>query len=57
MGQPIRRTEFSDDRPEIVLRRLSQPTAWEALDADLWQATVEVYDLEVNSVRLDRTTT
>jgi transposase len=57
LGQPIRRTEFSDDRLEIVLRRLSQRAAWEALEDDLWQATVDVYDLEVTSVRLDSTTT
>jgi transposase len=57
LGQPIRRTEFSDDRLEIVLRRLSQTAAWEALETDLWQATVDVYDLEVTSVRLDSTTT
>jgi transposase len=57
LGQPIRRTEFSDDRLEIVLRRLSQQAAWEALEADLWQATGDVYDLEVTSVRLDSATT
>jgi transposase len=57
LGQPIRRTEFNDDRLEIVLRRLSQQAAWEAIEDDLWQATVDVYDLEVTSVRLDSTTT
>jgi hypothetical protein len=57
LGQPIRRTEFNDDRLGIVLRRLSQQAAWEALEDDLWQATVDVYDLEVTSVRLDSTTT
>ena len=57
LGQPIRRTEFSDDRLEIVLRRLSQQAAWEALEADLWQATGDVDDLDVTSVRLDSATT
>jgi transposase len=57
LGQPIRRTEFNDDRLGIVLRRLSQQAAWEAIEDDLWQATVDVYDLEVTSVRLDSTTT
>jgi hypothetical protein len=45
-GATIRRTEFSDDRLEIVLRRLSQTAAWEALETDLWQATVDVYNLK-----------
>ena len=57
LGQPIRRTEFSDDRLEIVLRRLSQQAAWEALETDLWQATGDVDDLDVTSVRLDSATT
>jgi hypothetical protein len=57
LGQPIRRTEFNDDRLGIVLHRLSQQAAWEAIEDDLWQATVDVYDLEVTSVRLDSTTT
>jgi len=40
-----------------VLRRLSQQTAWEALEADLWQAPGDVDDLDVTSVRLDSATT
>jgi len=36
LRQPIRRTEFSDDRLEIILRRPSQQAAWEALEDDLW---------------------
>ena len=57
LEQPIRRTEFNDDRLGIVLHRLSEQAAWEALEADLWQATVSVYALGVTSVRLDSTTT
>lgn len=49
--------DFSDDRLGRVLRRLSREDAWEALEADLWQTTVNVYALEVVSVRLDSTTT
>lgn len=57
LEQPIRRTDFTDDRLGIVLHRLSRTAAWEALEADLWQATVSVYALEVDSIRLDSTTT
>lgn len=57
LDQPIRPVDFNDDRLGIVLRRLSPTAAWEALEDDLWQATVAVYSIEVTSVRLDSTTT
>ena len=56
-GQPIRQVEFSDDRLGIVLRRLSPPDTWEALEADLWSSTVAVYEIQMTGVRLDSTTT
>ncbi|HVE74175.1 MAG TPA: transposase [Mycobacteriales bacterium] len=57
LGQPIRSgLEFNDDRLGIVLHRLSKDTAWEALEAELWQSTLAVYDLELSRVRLDSTT-
>lgn len=57
IGQPIRPVECNDDRLGIVLRRLSNTQAWEALEAELWQNTVKVYAIEVEGVRLDSTTT
>lgn len=57
VGQPIRQVEFSDDRLGIVLRRLSPPTTWEALESDLWSSTVAVYEIQMTGVRLDSTTT
>jgi transposase len=57
LGQPLRRVDFSDDRLGIVLHRLSQTPAWYALETDLWQSTVVVYEIEVMGVRLDSTTT
>ena len=54
--QPIRQVEFNDDRLGIVLRRLSQPSAWESLEADLWSSTVAVYEIGISGVRLDSTT-
>jgi transposase len=59
IGQPLRPTEFSDDRLGILLRRLQELELkdWDALEADLWHGTCEVYELPLESVRLDSTTT
>jgi transposase len=57
IDQPIRPTDFTDDRLGIVLRRLSPPEVWAGLEADLWRATCDVYALPVERVRLDSTTT
>jgi transposase len=54
--QPIRPTDFTDDRLGIVLRRLSPNPTWEGLEADLWRSTCAVYALPVERVRLDSTT-
>jgi transposase len=56
VGQPIRPVEFSDDRLTLVLKRLADPAAWKALEADLWHAHCDVYALPVERVRLDATT-
>src|SRR3954471_8346390 len=56
IGQPIRPVEFSDDRLTLVLKRLADPAAWEALEADLWRTHCDVYALPVERVRLDATT-
>ncbi|MBV8432039.1 MAG: transposase, partial [Solirubrobacterales bacterium] len=53
--QPLRQTDFTDDRLAIVLRRFAQAD-WPALEADLWQATCQVYEVPVESVRLDAST-
>src|SRR5512135_1175039 len=37
-------------------QRLADPAAWEALEAELWQAHCDVYALPVERVRLDATT-
>jgi transposase len=57
LGQPLRPAEFSDDRLGILLRRLQELDAWDALEADLWHGTCEVYELPLDRVRLDSTTT
>ena len=56
VGQPLREVEFSDDRLGRVLHRLSDETAWGAIEQELWAATVAVYELEVSGIRLDSTT-
>jgi transposase len=56
LGQPIRPVEFSDDRLTLVLKRLADSAAWQALEADLWRAHCDVYALPVERVRLDATT-
>ena len=55
-GLPLRPTEFSDDRLSIVLRRLHD-AKWAALEADLWENTCQVYEIPLDCIRLDATTT
>jgi transposase len=57
IGQPLRSVEFSDDRLTLVLRRLSDLTVWQGLEADLWHTQCDVYAVPpVERVRLDATT-
>jgi transposase len=55
-GLDIRDTDFTDDRLSIVLRELSKPAAWQAIEKDLGERIMRVYDLEAKRVRLDATT-
>jgi transposase len=52
----IRDTDFTDDRLTIVLRLLSTPDSWQALEQELGQTIIRVYDLARAPVRLDATT-
>jgi transposase len=54
-GQAVRRIDFTDDRLEIVLRRLSDDTRWAAFESALNQHTVRVYDLITARVHVDST--
>jgi hypothetical protein len=56
VGHPLRDVECSDERLGGVLHRLSNAAAWEAIEQELWAATVAVYELEVRGIRLDSTT-
>ena len=42
VGLPLRPVELSEDRLGIVLHRLAQTPAWEALEAQLWPQTTAV---------------
>jgi transposase len=55
-GLSIRDTDFTDDRLTIVLRELSKPEYWHAIERDLGQNAVRAYDLSAERVRVDATT-
>ena len=55
-GLEIRETDFTDDRLTIVLRYLSDPTRWQAIEQELGQHLVRVYELEEQPIRVDATT-
>lgn len=55
-GLEIRDTDFTDDRLTIVLRELSKPKYWQAIEQELNQSMIRVYKLETNQVRVDATT-
>src|ERR687888_2327594 len=54
-GQGVTRVDFTDDRLEIVLRRLSDDIRWAAFESALNQHTVRVYDLSTARVHVDST--
>ena len=49
-GQTVTRVDFTDDRLEIVLQRLSNDTRWAAFASAMNQHTVRVYDLSTARV-------
>src|SRR5260370_24381954 len=55
-GLDIRETDFTDDRLTIVLRYLSDATRWQAIEQELGQHLIRVYDLEEQVIRVDVTT-
>jgi transposase len=54
-GQGVTRVDFTDDRLEIVLRRLSHDERWGAFESALNQHTVRVYALSTERVHVDST--
>src|SRR5436309_1428619 len=54
-GQAVTRRDCTDDRREIVLRRLRHDARWGALASALHQHTVRVYDLSTERVHVEST--
>ena len=54
-GQAVTRVDFTDDRLEILVRRLSCDESWNAFESALNQHTVRVYDLSRERVHVDST--
>jgi transposase len=55
-GQKVRDLDFTDDRLTLLLRRLSKPDSWHAIEKELSQNIIRIYDLKAKPVRLDATT-
>lgn len=55
-GQAIEALDFSDDRLAHLLKHLSKPRYWQAIEHELNERSVEVYDLPTEVVRCDTTT-
>jgi transposase len=55
-GQDVERLDFTDDRLQIVLRRLSDDARWTQFESCLNQHTVRVYDLTTERIHVDSTT-
>jgi transposase len=55
-GQTVRDLDFTDDRLTLLLRRLSKSNIWQAIEKELSQNIIRVYDLKAKQVRLDPTT-
>lgn len=53
--KPVRDKDFTDDRLADLLRLFSQDETWQAIEAQVGQRLVRVYDLALSTVRLDST--
>ena len=55
IGQSISETDFTDDRLADVLEVLGEDALWQPIEAALTRHTIRVYNLPVDTVRLDAT--
>jgi transposase len=55
-AQVIEPLDFSDDRLSHLLKHLSKPAYWHAIERDLNGRSIEVYDLSQDVIRCDATT-
>ena len=55
-GQAVERLDFTVERLESVLRRLSDDARWVQFESSLNQHTIRVYDLSTERIHVDSTT-
>src|SRR5881392_642074 len=55
-AQIIEPLDFSDDRLSHLLKHLSKPAYWHAIERDLNERSIEMYDLAQDVIRCDATT-
>jgi transposase len=55
-AQSIEPLDFSDDRLSHLLKHLSKPAYWHAIERDLNERSIEMYDLAQHVIRCDATT-
>src|SRR5213593_3100526 len=55
-AQIIEPLDFSDDRLSHLLTHLSKPAYWHAIERDLNERSIEIYDLAQDVIRCDATT-
>jgi transposase len=55
-GISIGETDFTDDRLGIVLKRLSEPPTWLAIETELTRNSIRIYELPCSPIRMDATT-
>jgi transposase len=55
-GMKMNELDFTDDRLTLLLRRLSLPGTWQAIETELGGSILRVYELKPERVRLDATT-
>jgi transposase len=54
-GQKVTKLDFSDDRLALCLKELHKPEVWTAIERELGQTLLRVYQLESSTMRLDAT--
>ena len=55
-GMTVGELDFTDDRLTLLLRRLSKPATWQAIETELGRNILRVYEMKPKQVRLDPTT-
>lgn len=55
-GQEVSEYDFTDDKLTLLLRRMSKLSTWQAVQKELSQSIIRVYDLHPKQVRYDTTT-